>query len=56
MAVVGIASEISSALNVIKMTDTNSNRKFRTEKAAPEGGWGYLIAIGLTLPFVNIGI
>ncbi|XP_055300651.1 monocarboxylate transporter 14-like [Sitodiplosis mosellana] len=33
------------------MDETVTNTKFRMEKVAPEGGWGYLIGIGLALPF-----
>lgn len=31
-------------------------RKFRFEKSLPEGGWGYLIGVGMALPFVSKNI
>ncbi|XP_055300044.1 monocarboxylate transporter 14-like [Sitodiplosis mosellana] len=30
--------------------DTEKQQKFRTEKVAPEGGWGYLIPFGIAIP------
>lgn len=35
------------------MSELKNTAKFRTEKVAPDGGWGYLIAIGIALPAVN---
>lgn len=32
--------------------DTEKQQKFRTEKVAPEGGWGYLIPFGIAIPAV----
>lgn len=29
-------------------------KRFRIEKHPPEGGWGYLIGVGMALPFVSI--
>lgn len=31
-------------------------RNFRTVKVPPEGGFGYLVGIGMALPFVNATI
>lgn len=33
------------------MSKTAPSGKFRTEKVAPEGGWGYFVVVGLALPF-----
>lgn len=37
-----------------KNEKNGKNEKFRMEKVAPEGGWGYLVGLGLTFPFVSI--
>lgn len=39
-----------------EMATTLTNGKFRTEKRAPEGGWGYFVGIGMALPFVSTNI
>lgn len=33
--------------------DAIIDKKYRIEKVAPEGGYGYLIGIGLTMPMVK---
>lgn len=36
------------------MVDTTAMKsRFRTVKEAPEGGWGFCIAVGMAMPFVN---
>lgn len=35
------------------MTVTIPNGRFRTEKKAPDGGFGYVIVFGLTLHYVS---
>lgn len=30
-----------------------STEKFKIEKVPPEGGWGYIIGVGMALPFVS---
>lgn len=36
------------------MTVASTNKSYRSEKVAPDGGWGYMIGVGIALPFVNI--
>lgn len=36
------------------MGDTIPKRRYRIEKVEPDGGWGYLIGIGMAVPFVTI--
>lgn len=38
---------------VRKMCEANERQRYRIEKLPPEGGWGYLIGIGMALPFVS---
>lgn len=40
-------------MTVYNVPETIINKKYRIEKVAPEGAWGYLVAIGLTLPMVK---
>lgn len=41
-------------MGVNNVTDeTIIDKKYRIEKVAPEGAWGYLVGIGLTLPMVK---
>lgn len=35
------------------MYEIDERKKYRIEKEPPEGGWGYLIGIGMALPFVS---
>ncbi|XP_055300591.1 uncharacterized protein LOC129567563 [Sitodiplosis mosellana] len=34
-----------------EMSQSDEKQKFRIEKIAPDGGWGYVIGIGIALPF-----
>lgn len=36
------------------MCETIDRQGYRIEKVPPEGGWGYLIGIGMALPFVSV--
>lgn len=31
-----------------------NERKYKIEQVPPEGGWGYLVCIGMAMPFVSI--
>lgn len=46
----------SNDIFVFIVIEMSSKTKYRIEKQAPEGGWGYLVTIGLTIPFVRIFI
>lgn len=36
------------------MSESITKKRIRIERLPPEGGWGYLIGIGMALPFVSI--
>lgn len=35
------------------MSEIIPKKRYRVEKHPPEGGWGYLIGVGMALPFVS---
>lgn len=45
-----ISSTPRAKMSVTKVANTINDKKYRIEKVAPEGAWGYLVGIGLTLP------
>lgn len=49
------SSQYLFAISVsLKMTEVIGKRKFRTEKIAPDGGWGLIIGLGLAVSLVNL--
>lgn len=40
-------------MSVNNVAEDIIDKKYRIEKVAPEGAWGYLVGIGLTLPMVK---